>query len=79
MPNVANMLDSPNKGSQVEVFNIIFLGSMLLLVDNCVPETVISLVVIYKIAELLQGRKEMFYLMKHSTHFIYGYMASDIW
>ena len=21
------------------------------------------------------GRKEMFYLMTHSTHFIYGYMA----
>ena len=26
-----------------------------------------------------RGRKEMFYLMMHSTHFIYGYMASDIW
>ena len=26
-----------------------------------------------------QGRKEMLYLMTHSTHFIYGYMASDIW
>ena len=25
------------------------------------------------------GRKEMFYLMTHSTHFIYGYMALDIW
>ena len=24
-------------------------------------------------------RKEMFYLTMHSTHFIYGYMASDIW
>ena len=24
-------------------------------------------------------RKEMFYLMMHSTHFIYGCMASDIW
>ena len=23
--------------------------------------------------------REMFYLMMHSTHFIYGYMASDIW
>ena len=22
--------------------------------------------------------KEMFYLMMHSTHFIYGYMASDM-
>ena len=27
-----------------------------------------------------QGRKEeVFYLTTHSTHFIYGYMASDIW
>ena len=28
---------------------------------------------------LREGRKEMFYLTTHSTHFIYGYMASDIW
>ena len=27
----------------------------------------------------LYGRKEMFYLMTHTTHFIYFYMASDIW
>ena len=26
-----------------------------------------------------KGMKEMFYLTTHSTHFIYGYMASDIW
>ena len=25
------------------------------------------------------ARKEVFYLTTHSTHFIYGYMASDIW
>ena len=25
-----------------------------------------------------EGRKEMFYLKMHSTHFIYGYMASDV-
>ena len=25
-----------------------------------------------------EGRKEMFYLTTHSTHFIYGYIASDI-
>ena len=28
---------------------------------------------------LLLGRKEMFYLTTHSTHFIYGYIASNIW
>ena len=27
----------------------------------------------------VSGRKEMFYLTTHSTHFIYGYMASDVW
>ena len=26
----------------------------------------------------VEGRREMFYLMRHSTHFIYGYMASDM-
>ena len=26
-----------------------------------------------------ESEKEMFYLTTHSTHFIYGYMASDIW
>ena len=24
-------------------------------------------------------RKEIFYLTTHSTHFIYGYMATNIW
>ena len=27
----------------------------------------------------LYGEREMIYLMTHSTHFIYSYMASDIW
>ena len=27
----------------------------------------------------VEGRKRMFYLTTHSTHFSYGYMASDIW
>ena len=30
-------------------------------------------------SERKEGRKEMLYLMMHSTHFIYSYMASDIW
>ena len=28
---------------------------------------------------LFEREREMFYLTTHSTHFIYGYMASDIW
>ena len=31
------------------------------------------------VCQVIEGRKEMFYLTTHSTHFIYGYMASDIW
>ena len=27
----------------------------------------------------LEREREMFYLTMHSTHFIYGYMVSDIW
>ena len=33
--------------------------------ENCTP--------------MKEGRMEMFYLTTHSTHFIYGYMASNIW
>ena len=29
--------------------------------------------------QVLTRMNEMFYLTTHSTHFIYGYMASDIW
>ena len=32
---------------------------------------------IYK--QMKEVRKEKLYLTMHSTHFIYGYMASDIW
>ena len=28
---------------------------------------------------LYENVEGMFYLTTHSTHFIYGYMASDIW
>ena len=32
------------------------------------------------LARVIREReREMFYLTTHSTHFIYGYMASDIW
>ena len=32
-----------------------------------------------KNSQMNKIKKEMFYLTTHSTHFIYGYMASDIW
>ena len=33
----------------------------------------------YKLIPIHTGRKEMFYLTMHLTHFIYSYIASDIW
>ena len=36
-------------------------------------------VLFHYLCVFMEGRKEMFYLTTHSTHFIYGYMASDIW
>ena len=35
-----------------------------------------SVIYVFTIGSI--GRKEMFYLATHSTHFIYGYMALDI-
>ena len=31
------------------------------------------------VAKAMVREREMFYLTTHSTHFIYGYIASDIW
>ena len=39
---------------------------------------VLSLKIFYEEKTLKEGRK-MFYLTMHSTPFIYGYIASDIW
>ena len=33
----------------------------------------------WAISRSSQGEREIYYLTTHSTHFIYGYMASDIW
>ena len=36
-------------------------------------------VLLYAPSHYTWREREMFYLTTHSTHFIYGYMASDIW
>ena len=47
--------------------------------DDCVTNTdVVTDPPMVSIA-VYQRKREMFYLTTHSTHFIYGYMASDIW
>ena len=33
----------------------------------------------YSSSDTIQREREIFYLTTHSTHFIYGYMESDIW
>ena len=38
----------------------------------------VRLLCLYRTAFVIR-RKKMFYLTTHSTHFIYGYMTSDIW
>ena len=42
-----------------------------------VVEVVVIIVVV--VVVVVVREREMFYLTTHSTHFIYGYMASDIW
>ena len=45
----------------------------------CTSGKVVAYIVLFVECANKEGRKEMFYLTMHSTHFIYGYMASDIW
>ena len=40
-------------------------------------DIVVAFDLTYKDDFIFIGRKDMFYLTTHSTHFIYGYMASD--
>ena len=44
----------------------------------CITGFTALLVLYRKIQGRKEGRKEMFHLTTHSTHFIYGYMASNI-
>ena len=55
------------------VFNIIYIYSDQLIMDD-------GVYIVHKelSTHIWQGN-EIFYLTTHSTHFIYGYMASDIW
>ena len=52
---------------------------------NCLlaPEEAIPEDQLKEIGQYVQNKEHeqegMFYLTTHSTHFIYGYMASDIW
>ena len=43
--------------------------------DNMIAITYVR----FTLMKIILIEREMFYLTTHSTHFIYGYMASDIW
>ena len=64
---------------------VIFINIIIILASSLVVVIliliVVAVVVVEVVVEVVQvvGRKEMFYLTTHSTHFIYGYMASNIW
>ena len=47
--------------------------------DELVDSAIVSTCRIDVQERTKEGEREMFYLTTHSTHFIYGYMASDIW
>ena len=38
----------------------------------------VGVMVVGRLLYMWAGRKEMFYLTTHSTHFIYSYMSSDV-
>ena len=49
--------------------------------DKQIVKTMVMIVVVCdgNDKQIMRTEREMFYLTTHSTHFIYGYMASDIW
>ena len=51
----------------------------LLFIYLCLCYRCIQHILLMVIPGRKEGRKEMFYLTTHSTHFIYCYMASNIW
>ena len=65
----------------VSFFSVIFSVSVIFLVLFCCSNLICCccVCVVFFFTRILGRKKEIFYLMTHSTHFIYGYMASDIW
>ena len=76
------MLTSTGMGlSELLQVSVVGNGVGVLLYNCMAPPIVICLYLVaaYCSRCLSEKKKEMFYLTTHSTHFIYGYMASDIW
>ena len=64
------------------IINTSYINSCMLIKKNCCFiswVTVLFSLVLNRVKSGREREREMFYLTTHSTHFIYGYMASDIW
>ena len=56
------------------------LGFPIVCVCVCVCVCVVLIIIVcFLNKKYLSMEEELFYLTTHSTHFIYGYMASAIW
>ena len=64
--------------SPATVFYQISYSSLRMSVTIC---SIVQILFVYweRHFKTILREREMFYLTTHSTHFIYGYMASDIW
>ena len=67
------------------MLNKIFYASYIYTETSQIPSTysddffrILNIITLVLLIIIWKG-KEMFYLTTHSTHFIYGYMVSDIW
>ena len=69
--SITYLIELPMLGFMHEIPPSLNIADLLL---NFLPIGLYIICICYR-----EGRKEMFYLTTHSTHFIYGYMASDIW
>ena len=52
--------------------------TLLIISNGCMIIKTYYIIIFNQYKGRKEGRK-CFYLTTHSTHFIYGYMASDIW
>ena len=69
--NTKNNSNNNNNNSKNNIRIIIIIAVAVITSNN--------INTVFAAAGTRETEREMFYLTTHSTHFIYGYMASDIW
>ena len=67
----------------LDFFFFFFFFFNFFIINFCFSVVVFGGCLVFSLVDIFLNEKnitkEMFYLTTHSTHFIYGYMASDIW